>query len=175
VSADRRLFLCELLASFAQVASGRYWVRRGGRWRPHRFSELDPVQLAGLIEAVPEPELPRAYRRLGDAALFLAGVFPDYTRNHALGPIDAGRLLHSVGVPREEHRNLVAAPPIELFEHIGAACYCQACATAAVRSARLAVVAEVADRFRQARRVLNHVADRYLFPASNPWFAPPRP
>jgi len=142
-----------------------------------------PIQRAGpgaarradRFDAGPEPERPGAYRRLGDAALFLAGVFPDYTRNHALGPIDAGRLLHSAGVPREEHRNLVAAPAIELFEHVGAACYRRACATAAVRSARLAVVAEVADRFRQARRVLNHVADRYLFPASNPWFVAPPP
>jgi len=49
---DRRLFLCELLAPFARVASGRYWVRRGGRWHPRRFSELDPVQLAGLIDSM---------------------------------------------------------------------------------------------------------------------------
>ena len=31
-----------------------------------------------------------------------------------------------------------------------------------MRTSRLSVVAEVADRFRQGRRVLNHVADRYL-------------
>jgi hypothetical protein len=36
-------------------------------------------------------------------------------------------------------------------------------------------VADVADRFRQARRVLNHIADRCLFPQGNPWFAPPAP
>ena len=34
-------------------------------------------------------------------------------------------------------------------------------------------LAEVAERFRQARRVLNHIADRCLFPQGNPWFAPP--
>jgi hypothetical protein len=42
-----------------------------------------------------------------------------------------------------------------------------------VATARLTVVGEVADRFRQARRVLNHVADRYLFPTGNSWFAQP--
>jgi hypothetical protein len=42
-----------------------------------------------------------------------------------------------------------------------------------VQTGRLAVVAEVADRFRQARRVLNHVADRYLMGPDNPWFAAP--
>ena len=48
----RRLFLAELLASFTRVASGRYRVP-GGRTRTRRFSELDPVRLAGLLEAVP--------------------------------------------------------------------------------------------------------------------------
>ena len=38
----------------------------------------------------------------------------------------------------------------------------------------LTVVGEVADRFRQARRVLNHVADRYLIGGSGMgWFAAP--
>jgi hypothetical protein len=169
----RRLFLAELLASFARVASGRYWVRTAGGWRSRRFSELDPVRLAGLIEALPEAERPGVYRRLGDATLFLAGVFPDHTRGYALGPVDATRLLRAAGVPRNQRESLAAAPAIELFEYLGARCYRQACALAPIRSARLGVVAEVADRFQQARRVLNHVADRYLFPAGNPWFAPP--
>ena len=39
-----------------------------------------------------------------------------------------------------------------------------------MRTSRLAVVAEVADRFRQARRVLNHVADRYLMGPGTAWF-----
>ena len=46
----RRLFLAELLASFTRVASGRYRVRVGGRMRTRRFSELDPVRLAGLLD-----------------------------------------------------------------------------------------------------------------------------
>jgi hypothetical protein len=29
------------------------------------------------------------------------------------------------------------------------------------------------DRFRQARRVLNHVTDQYLFPSGNRWSAHP--
>ena len=73
----RRLFLAELLASFTRVASGRYRVRVGGRMRTRRFSELDPVRLAGLLDAVPQAERPGVYRRLGDVTLFLTGVFPD--------------------------------------------------------------------------------------------------
>jgi len=35
------------------------------------------------------------------------------------------------------------------------------------------VADDVAGRFRQARRVLNHLADRYLLAAGQPWFSPP--
>jgi hypothetical protein len=42
-----------------------------------------------------------------------------------------------------------------------------------VRTARLAVAGDVADRFRQARRVLNHLADRYLQAAGQSWFSAP--
>jgi len=94
----RRLFLAELLASFTRVASGRYRVRVAGRARTRRFSELDPVRLAGLLDAVPEAERPGVYRRLGDVSLFLTGVFPDYVTARALGPVDAGRLLRAAGL-----------------------------------------------------------------------------
>src|ERR1700745_3844195 len=85
----RRLFLAELLASFTRVASGRYRARVGGRMRTRRFSELDPVRLAGLLEAGPQAERPGVYRRLGDVTLFLTGVFPDYAATAALGPVNA--------------------------------------------------------------------------------------
>jgi hypothetical protein len=201
-SAERRLFLAELLASFTRVASGRYRVpsrwgsrppgsgadagagalavwagapgaadsgagaggasRAGGRTRTRRFSELDPVKLAGLIDVAPEESRPGIYRRLGDVSLFLAGVFPDYSAMHAFGPVDVSRLLRSARVPLGERGELVTAPALDLLEYLGARWYRAALATAPVRTARLDVVGEVAERFRQARRVLNHLADRYL-------------
>jgi hypothetical protein len=169
----RRLFLAELLASFTRVASGRYRVRAGGRTRTRRFSELDPVRLAGLLDAVPRAERPGVYRRLGDVTLFLTGVFPDYASAHALGPVNAARLLHAAHLPASQQERLAGTPAIELLEHLGARWYRAARDLAPVATARLTVVGEVADRFRQARRVLNHVADRYLFPPGNPWFAQP--
>ena len=170
-SAERRLFLAELLASFTRVASGRYRVPgsasgpgagSGGRSRTRRFSELDPVKLAGLIEVAPEESRPGIYRRLGDVSLFLAGVFPDYSAMHAFGPVDVSRLLRSARVPAIDRDGLAAAPALDLLEYLGARWYRAALATAPVRTARLDVVGEVAERFRQARRVLNHLADRYL-------------
>ena len=174
----RRLFLAELLASFTRVASGRYRARVGGRMRTRRFSELDPVRLAGLLEEVPQAERPGVYRRLGDVTLFLTGVFPDYATAHALGPVNAARLLRAAQLPATRlpatQQDRLAGPPgIEFWEHLGARWYRAARDLAPVASARLAVVGEVADRFRQARRVLNHVSDQYLFPSGNPWFAQP--
>ena len=184
-SPARRLFLAELLGSFTRNAAGPYRAAVGGQpgarpVRPargargaRRFSELDLARMAGLLDAVPEAERAGVYRRLGDVALFLTGVFPDYAVAHALGPVSAARLLRAARAPERQHDQMAAAPAIDLFEYLGARWYRAAWGLAPARTARLAVVAEVADRFRQARRVLNHIADRWLFPAGNPWFAPP--
>ena len=169
----RRLFLTELLASFTRVASGRYRVRVGGRMRTRRFSELDPVRLAGLLDAVPPAERPGVYRRLGDATLFLTGVFPDYASTHALGPLDAGRLLRAARLPSSQQERLASSPAMELWEYLGARWYRAARDLAPADTARVVVVGDVADRFRQARRVLNHLADRYLVSPDQPWFEQP--
>ncbi len=176
-SAARRLFLAELLASFTRNAAQYRPVPKGQprsrAARGRRFSELDLVRMAGLLDAVPDAERAGVYRRLGDVALFLTGVFPDYAVAHALGPVSAARLLRAAQVPARQHDQLAGAPAIDLFEHLGAQWYRAAWGLAPTRTARLAVVAEVAERFRQARRVLNHITDRCLFPQGNPWFAPP--
>jgi hypothetical protein len=172
-SPARRLFLAELLGSFTRAAGGQYRAMVRGRPRARRFSELDLARLAATLDTVPEADRPGVYRRLGDVALFLTGVFPDYAVAHALGPVSAARLLRAAQVSPRQHEQLTAAPAIDLFEYLGARWYRVAWSLAPARTARLAVVAEVADRFRQARRVLNHIADRCLFPPGNPWFAPP--
>jgi hypothetical protein len=172
-SPARKLFLAELLGSFTRNASGRYRVGSRGRQRTRRFSDLDPVRLAGLLDSVPDSDRPGVYRRLGDVALFLTGVFPDYAEAYALGPVSAARLLRFAGTPAPQRDRLTAAPAIELLEYLGAQWYRAAWRLAPVRTGRLAVVAEVADRFRQARRVLNHIADRRLFAQGNPWLSPP--
>jgi hypothetical protein len=175
-SPGRRLFLAELLASFTRVASGRYRVRGGGgRPRTRRFSELDPVRLAGMLDSVPDSDRPGVYRRLGDVSLFLAGVFPDYAAAQAFAPAGAAALLRAAQVPAAEHERLAEAPGIELLEYVGARWYRAASRLAPLRTARLDVVSEVADRFRQARRVLNHIADHYLSGPGRAGFAPPVP
>jgi len=101
-SAARRLFLAELLASFTRNAAaygpaprGQPGTRQARQARARRISELDLVRMAGLLDTVPEAERAGVYRRLGDVALFLTGVFPDYAAAHALGPVSAARLLRA--------------------------------------------------------------------------------
>jgi hypothetical protein len=176
----RRFFLVELLASYTHVASGSFWVQTGRGWRRRRFSELDPVRLASLLEVVPESERVGIYRRLGDLALFLTGVFPDHTAVRALAPIDAARLLRaarlatSSGEPSRGHpESAEPAGAVALLEHLGRRWYRLAFETAPSPTGAMRVVGDVAQRFRQARRVLNLVTDRHLFVLRDRWFSPP--
>jgi hypothetical protein len=159
----RRLFLAELLASYVHVASGSVWVRTDRGWRRRRYSELDPVRLAALLEVVDEAEWPGVWRRLGDLALFLTGVFPDHTDTHGFGPVQASRLLRSAGLAAGETG---AGGGVALLQVLGRRWY----RLARAGSPALAVVAEVADRFEEARRVLNLVADRHLSGHRERWF-----
>ncbi len=95
----RRLSLAELLASYSRVTSGSFLVATRRGWRRQRFSELDPVRLAGLLDVVPAAERPGVLRRLGDLALFLTGVFPDHVARRGFGAVEEGRLRRSVAGP----------------------------------------------------------------------------
>lgn len=161
----RRFFLVELLASYTRVASGSTWVQTRRGWRRRRFSELDPVRLASLLEVVPAAERPGVYRRLGDLALFLTGVFPDHTELAGLGPGAQGRLLRIAGMsdggpgPADVPTDAVA-----LLEQLGERWYRVAVQTVpAPLTGSVQVVADVAERFGLARRSLNYLTDRYLF------------
>jgi hypothetical protein len=164
----RRFFLVELLASYTHVASGVTWERTRRGWRRRRFSELDPLRLAGLLEVVAPAEQAGVYRRLGDLALFLAGVFPDHTAVGGFGSVDSGRLLRATGLVPDRASELGG---VALLEYLGASWYRRAATS--VRGTPVgsfAAAADIGDRFGDARRVLNLVTDRYLFPVRDRWF-----
>jgi hypothetical protein len=172
-SPARRFFLAALLGSYTRVMSGSTWVHTSRGWRRRRFSDLDPVRLAGLLEIVPAEERPGVYRRLGDLALFLTGVFPDRTEASGFGPIDVGRLLRAAGVAADQVEG-GAVGPVELLERLGQRWYRAACRTSSPPgTSAMALVAEVSSSFVVARRVLNLVTDRYLFPVRGQWFGQP--
>ncbi len=174
----RRLFLTELLASYTRVASGTTWVSTRRGWRRRRFNELDPVRLASLLEVVPDEQRPGVYRRLGDLALLLTGVFPDHTERHGLGLLERGRLARMSGLDVDEREGPLLGPAptgaVGLLEQLGPRWYRLASgAETGPPNGTRSVVAEVADRFGVARRTLNHLTDRYLFARRATWFGEP--
>jgi hypothetical protein len=149
---QHRLFLAELLASYARLASGIGWRRTGDGWRRQRWDELDLPRLAALREALPADEQPGIWRRIGDGALFLAGVFPEYAER-SLGLVEIARLQRATGL-----RLATAEGPIsELLEELAGRAY---------QRVGSSVPPAVVQSPRSARRVLTLVADRYLFPVA---------
>src|SRR6266540_3075916 len=114
----RRLFLAELLASYVHVASGSVLVQTRRGWRRQRFSELDPVRLAALLDVVPAGERVGIYRRLGDRRRRAAGAarpalvparLPERAGAHrpAAGDGRGGRALRpGEADPQPGHRHL---------------------------------------------------------------------
>lgn len=174
--APRRAFLAELLASYTRVASGSVWQRTAHGWRRRRYSELDPVRLALLLEVVPAPQRSAVCRRLGDLALFLSGVFPEHTASHPLEPRHLERirrLLDATGLdrpaPAPEELVMAGGPQrgLWLLEWLGRRAYRLAGRAGGADAPELAVVGE---GFGRARRVLNVLTRRYLFPSRERWF-----
>ena len=176
----RRLFLAELLASYTHVASGSVMVPTRRGLRRQRFSELDPVRLAALLDLVSDAERPGVLRRLGDLALFLTGVFPDYIARRGFGPIDEGRLLRAgrsdSGRPsgRTSIRGVADfgdRGAVGLLEQLGRRWYGAAFATLPRPVAEnVAVIGELPERFDQARRMLGFVTEQFVFPHRDRWF-----
>jgi hypothetical protein len=155
---ESRLFMIELLGSFTR-------------------GSVDPVELARFLELVPATERAGVYRRLGDVALFLSGVFPDHTARR-VHPVELGRMLRTL--PRVE-RDDPLAEGIEstadqgltgVLSILGPRWYRLAAEQVPHRSFS-APLHRAADRFEPARRFLAVVTDRYLFPMRAGWFPEP--
>ena len=113
-----------------------------------------PVQYAYLTDLVKAAESSsgehafRLHARLGDFALWLSGMFPDYI---------------TARVQRK------GAPPIRYYERLGANGYRNAADfTTATTSGMKQVYRDAAESFTDLRVALNAISDRYLFPARAP-------
>ena len=164
----RRFFLVQLLASYTNVASGSMLVKTSRGWRRRRFSELDPMRLIELAELVPETERPSVYRRLGDLSLFLTGVFPDYAAERLIAERERRGLERALRPADREQSE--GRDGIWLLEQLGRRAY-RIAQQGADRAAPMAgVLGEVSQNFAVARRVLNFMTDRYLYPMRRQWF-----
>lgn len=155
----RRFMIIELLNSFTRIASGSMWVRTSRGYRRRRYSELDPVSVAEMVETLPEPRRPAGYRRLGDVTLFLTGVFPDHTARHPSSQRARERLARLIGVG-EDHSGEVGY--VHFLEAVGRGSYDRASRGPLVPVAGQRHLRDVAANFTEARRFLNYLADRYL-------------
>jgi hypothetical protein len=164
----RRFFLIQLLASYTSVASGSTLIKTTRGWRRRRFSELDPLRLIELAEVVAEPERPSIYRRLGDLSLFLTGIFPDYAAERLVAERERRGLERALRpADREES---TGHDGIWLLEQLGRRAY-RIARQGADRSTPMAgVLSEVSENFASARRLLNFLTDRYLYPMRRQWF-----
>lgn len=152
----RRYLMIEMLASFTRVASGSMWVRTQRGYRRRRYSELDPVSLAEMVESLPAEQRPAGYRRLGDVALFLTGVFPDHTSRHPLSAIHRARLAGWSGLGDADVEYLY------FLEAVGSRWYDRAADAWSLPMEGRESLHDLAANFTQARRFLNYLADRYL-------------
>jgi len=164
-----RFFLAELLASYTHVASGSVLVQTRRGWRRRHFSELDPLRLIELAELLPVAERASVYRRLGDLSLFLTGVFPDYAAERLVVARERRRLERALATA--DRSATERRDGIWLLESLGRRAYRIAQQAADRRTAMAGVLAEVSQNFAVARRVLNFMTDRYLFPLRRQWFA----
>jgi hypothetical protein len=163
-----RLFLADLLVSFARISGGM--VHTPGRPGRRRWSDADPARLAVLLDTVPAAQRPPVWRRLGDLALFLAGVFPDAAERLIPGQAAATRLARRTGLDPQSGPD-AGAP--DLLEWLGVGWYRLAAAQTQPADASVPELRDRAEHFRPARRVLNTAADRYLLPAGPGWLTGP--
>lgn len=165
-----RLFLTELLSSYTHVHSGSVRVRDRRGWRRVPVSELDPLHLVQLLDLVVEAERIWVYRRLGDLALFLTGVFPDFVARAAGGAWRRWYRTRMALVRPQAPPDLPEDGAMALVEETGRLSYAAALKLAGTPVGELSLVSEVAKRFSVARRVLNVIVDRYILPERHWWF-----
>ncbi len=163
----RGMFLAQLLASFTRCAPQ---IGHDGA--------LDPVALADRLDGAGGGRRVALLRRLGDLALFLTGIMPDYVGRQPLQAGEAERLGRtarlSAGEVLTALDGLPTTAPVELIELLGARWYRLALEEGEPSGAGHlpTVLSDVAGRFRAGRRVLNHLADTYLFRFQPAWLSP---
>lgn len=154
----RTFFLAALLSSFAVPQAP-----------PVPAGPFDLQGMALWLDQVVPGDRRALFRRLGDLSLFLTGVFPDHTGTRPLRPIDAERLGRTIGMTAEEILGLreptLSFAGLDALETLGSRWYGAAVSGGGVPP----IVGDVASRFRPARRVLNHLADRYLYRLEPGW------
>lgn len=148
-------YLAAMLASFTRIHSATIPIRvRPGIWHRFRVNDLDVDSLIRYAEMLGSEQNFAAYQRIGDACLFLTGLFPEH--------IDArSRYPHS-GQRRPRRRGSLLQD-VEDYERYGRSFYHLAAEHRQVPSRQLQrVLVALSDRFILAKKPLAFLAERYL-------------
>jgi len=150
-----RDYLVSMLVSFTRIESVTVAVRvRKNLWRRYRTNELDVQGMMRYSQAVEESSRFQPYRRIGDACLFLSGLFPGAIETQYRYPV-------SRKVRPTARGQTVAS--LEDYEAHGRAFYRLASEhqTAAVQGLDT-VLEALSERFILAEKALGFVGERYL-------------
>ncbi|MEE9203273.1 MAG: hypothetical protein V3U31_08775 [Dehalococcoidia bacterium] len=155
-----RDYLSDMLISFTRVHSTVVYFRHRGRTQRRSFSDMDMDDMVELSQGVePEYRFP-FFKRIGDIAMFLVGIFPEYVAAASAGaqhrPRLAGRRLRTAQEYQEE----------------GSRFYLMAAECAPPESRVGGLLCKMADNFDLARKPLNLVSERYIPFSRLQWFAP---
>ena len=156
----RSLFLASLLASFATPVPP-----------PVPANPLDIHDLASWVDHALPADRVDLLLRLGDLSLWRSGVFPDSTGPHSMDTPEAQFLGQTAGLSDLESIELCdgarISPGLDALETLGVRWYGAAVGNPGVPP----ILSDVAHRFRAARRILNHLSDRYLYRIEPMWGA----
>jgi hypothetical protein len=149
-------YLVDLLCSFVRTHSGTLYWKERGLWRKRRFSDLNLDDMVAVCHLVAPEWRPRIYKRIGDLALFLTGVFPDHL----------SQLLQGVRRRFSQGRSLAD------YEREGRYFY-RLAARQADAPWSSTVLQQLSDQFTLAREILTTLSDRYLRPLREHYFGSP--
>ncbi|HSJ59421.1 MAG TPA: hypothetical protein VLC95_19710 [Anaerolineae bacterium] len=148
-------YLAGLLASYTRIRSLTIPIRvRHGIWYRLKVNDLDVDSLIRYARFVKEEDYFAIFRRIGDACLFLTGIFPEHISARTVYP-------HS-GEPR---RRLMGSlfHDIDDYEGYGQAFYRRASNEAEAERLGLNEVLEtLSNHFILAEKPLTFLATRYL-------------
>jgi len=148
-------YLAGMLASFTRINNVTIPIRvRPGIWRRLRINDLDIDSLVAYANSLEEEHRFWVYQRIGDACLFLAGMFPEH--------IDAQQRYPLSGQPRFKVRGSLVHS-LEDYEGYGQTFYRLAAGHRVAQVQNLDVVLSTLSRqFILAEKPLLYLAERYL-------------
>jgi len=151
-----RDYLAEMLCSFIRTNTGTAHRNEPGGMRKQKFCDIDMDDMIALCQLVEPHFIPRLYKRIGDIALFFAGIYPEHTS-------------HFVRRRRSQEWRIVSD-----YEREGRHFY-SLVARAPQPPWPSPVFERLSEQFSLAREVLGALSDRYFKSLGNRYFAEPTP